>query len=717
MARTMNRRALLLGVCALTAVFCSVAAADRRITVEDMSELRRIDSLRLSPDQSRFAILVRQADAAANTYRLNWFVGSTTGGALIPAGDGGDARLAIGANQSYGGAFERPAVRWSPDGRWIAYTAARAGEVQLWRSSADGGKQEQLTRNAADVRNFEWSQDGESLYFTVGTQRAELRAREAKKEREGFHYDTDLGGFTELMGLRAPPIDKDVATWIVGAAGQDERPAGEAEREAFKRAQGLSGNSFEFFERRRKGAFAERADGAEARAAIDATNFFSRVQVSIPGAADPIVCQSTQCGGFIDNVWWSDRDSVLFMRREGLASAATGLYSWTPRNGRVTRVIRVLDDVLTACNAAGKRLICVREAPRLPPHVAAIDFATGATTVVGDVNAQFANVTLGKVERLEWDTPKFAWNEPGGEFSGVYPSRAYGYILYPPDFDPRQKYPVVISPYAAAGFDNASNQEYPLHVLAANGFVVLSTNFPTAAPDVPVRFGPKYMQLAYSAELGFPHLSMYMESTVRALDALAARGFIDERRVGIGGVSHGAFVPLYMLQKHDRIAAVAVSGGSWSQIEYYLYTAAGRARLGPMGSWMVKPAGAGLDFWKQIELADNVETIEAPILINATARETYSIARLLNHMAAAGKPYDAYVFPNETHLKWQPAHLHAIMRRNLDWFRYWLQSHEDSDPAKAEQYSRWRKLREQRDADRARSSSAPAAAKSPPPGK
>jgi hypothetical protein len=63
-------------------------------------------------------------------------------------------------------------------------------------------------------------------------------------------------------------------------------------------------------------------------------------------------------------------------------------------------------------------------------------------------------------------------------------------------------------------------------------------------------------------------------------------------------------------------------------------------------------------------------------------------------MNEAGKPYDAYVFSNAPHIKVQPAQLRTCMQRNLDWFRFWLQSYEDPDPAKAEQYERWRKLRE-----------------------
>jgi hypothetical protein len=52
------------------------------------------------------------------------------------------------------------------------------------------------------------------------------------------------------------------------------------------------------------------------------------------------------------------------------------------------------------------------------------------------------------------------------------------------------------------------------------------------------------------------------------------------------------------------------------------------------------------------------------------------------------------VFANEPHSKWQPAHLHAIQQRNVDWFRFWLQDYEDTSAEKQEQYQRWRGLRE-----------------------
>ena len=45
---------------------------------------------------------------------------------------------------------------------------------------------------------------------------------------------------------------------------------------------------------------------------------------------------------------------------------------------------------------------------------------------------------------------------------------------------------------------------------------------------------------------------------------------------------------------------------------------------------------------------------------------------------------------------------------SVDWFRFWLQDHEDPDPTKVEQYKRWRELRtmqQAQDAERAKAQS------------
>lgn len=58
------------------------------------------------------------------------------------------------------------------------------------------------------------------------------------------------------------------------------------------------------------------------------------------------------------------------------------------------------------------------------------------------------------------------------------------------------------------------------------------------------------------------------------------------------------------------------------------------------------------------------------------------------------KPVELVIYPQEFHVKNQPKHRFYTYQRNLDWFRFWLKDEEDPDPAKAEQYKRWRAVAE-----------------------
>lgn len=571
----------------------SMAASEpRTVTVDNLSAVRAIDELSVAPDGQRYAILVREPEPADNEYRLTWFAGDSRGGELTSLGDGGAAFPRVMFTGHVPGTFGGNEARWSPDGQWLAYLVRNDEQVQLWRSRVDGRIQQQLTNNTADIREFAWSDDGRSLYFSVGTPRDELRAQEQARAWQGYRYDEDFWGFTDLLGPRLiRPLETNLSSWVVGVDAREERLATESERAAFASVK------------------------ARKVPTADVTDLPKR---------------------FPD------------------------------------------DDVQLCRAAAGGQLICVRQTALLPPHVVAIEPGATRTRLLADVNSEFRSLRQGKVERFEWDTPSFAWNEPGGALAGLYPKRAYGYILYPPDFDPNKKYPVFIDPYIASGFTSLG-AEHPVHAYAASGIVVLRTGFPQYTRSVG-------MAKLYSAELGYPHLTMLMESTLRALDSVAKRGFIDERRVGIGGVSHGTFVPLYMMQKYDRIAAISISSPSWGPLQYYGSTRKARGDASERGR---------ADFWDEIDIAAHIDSVEAPILMHLAAHETYTMIRLIRHLADARKPYDAYVFAAETHIKWQSAHLHAISARNLDWFRFWLQDYADPSPAKAEQYRRWTKLRDQ----------------------
>jgi hypothetical protein len=245
----------------------------------------------------------------------------------------------------------------------------------------------------------------------------------------------------------------------------------------------------------------------------------------------------------------------------------------------------------------------------------------------------------------------------------------------------------------ADGFEPLGG-EHPLHVYAAHGIIVLRIALPLPI-DSWRRFGADAMARMYDPELSFPHLSMLSQSIVSGLDAAAAHAHIDRTRVGIGGVSHGAFVPLYLMQNADRFAAISISSPNWNELQRWNATRRARTGMAQMGvdAWPPQDEAQARAQWARIDIAEHVDEIEAPILMHLAASESMFMTRLIRRLDDGGRAYDAYVFTGESHIKWQAPHLRAIMARNLDWFRFWLEDEEDEAPAKTEQYARWRALR------------------------
>ena len=54
---------------------------------------------------------------------------------------------------------------WSPDGKWLAFVGQREGAFHLYRVSADGGAEQQLTSQGTYDDGTEYSPDGKWIYF------------------------------------------------------------------------------------------------------------------------------------------------------------------------------------------------------------------------------------------------------------------------------------------------------------------------------------------------------------------------------------------------------------------------------------------------------------------------------------------------------------------------------------------------------------------------
>jgi dipeptidyl aminopeptidase/acylaminoacyl peptidase len=178
----------------------------------------------------------------------------------------------------------------------------------------------------------------------------------------------------------------------------------------------------------------------------------------------------------------------------------------------------------------------------------------------------------------------------------------------------------------------------------------------------------------------------------RGVDILVDRGDVDPHRIGISGLSDGAATTAYAIGHSHRFRAASMSGGSWEPILFYMSSPAARAELATYG--MGAPGSADDRNWDGISLTRNAAAIDTPLLIQSADREIGMYLQPLATLQTLHKPVEAYIFSDEYHVMWQPQHRMAMYERNLDWFRFWLQNYEDPDPAKHDQYLRWRAMRE-----------------------
>jgi len=177
-----------------------------------------------------------------------------------------------------------------------------------------------------------------------------------------------------------------------------------------------------------------------------------------------------------------------------------------------------------------------------------------------------------------------------------------------------------------------------------------------------------------------------------AIQEAAEMGVVDTTRVGLTGYSRGTEMVAYAITHTKLFRAVSGAAGDDSPYFYYMASRGVQDNFSKngVGGW---PEGKSKANWRQVAPELNADRIDVPVLNNDPDSEFLADLALYTSLRELGKPVELFIYPNELHHINQPKHRYQIYERNLDWFRFWLKSEESSDPAKSEQYQRWRQLR------------------------
>lgn len=229
------------------------------------------------------------------------------------------------------------------------------------------------------------------------------------------------------------------------------------------------------------------------------------------------------------------------------------------------------------------------------------------------------------------------------------------YLIYPAEYDPTKRYPVLMTQYSGPGsqeIDNRWGGDWE-ETLARNGYIVASCD----ARGTGYR-GEEFKKVTY-ANLG--HCEV--EDQISFAKHLAKQEFIDAERIGIYGWSFGGFMALNCALKGDGIFKMAIAVAPVTSWRYYdtIYT--------EIYNGIPEQNPEGYDNNSPINYAERLSDNTRLLIIHGTAddnvhfQNAMEMCRALNR---AGKQYDMMVYPDQNH-SMRPHDMVNVRQKMVDY--------------------------------------------------
>lgn len=547
------------------------------LSAEAMWELKRLGPPTISPDGRHAVLAVGTNDREKNrpSSRL-WLFDTRSGDARPLTSEDSNASNPV----------------FSPDGRHLLFESRRGEDEvnQLYALPLAGGEARRLTSVPTGATGARWFHDGRSVAFISrvwtdieGWEAQGKRLKERKDSKVSArtwdrapvrHWDHFLderenhlfrigidGGEPEALtlgrGLALPAQSPSTAMYDIAPDGREIALMVDVDDS------GVHPNT---------DVFVLPLDGGEPRnltaqnAAPDTSPRYSPdgrwlawSAQAIPGFyADRAVLQVMDrrrgevravTAGFDRSVanplWSADGRSVVVAVDD---AATTRLYRIGIPDGRVSPITGDTSFNNPALSRDGRVLVALNESFVQPPTLVRVDPSSGRSSKLSTFNDELlAGMRLGRYENITYE--------------GANDQPIQMWVVYPPDFDPGQRYPLYLLLHGGPhnGITDGWHWRWNAQVFANWGYVTAWHNFHGSSG-----FGQEFADSITADWATLPYTD-----TIKAAEWFVAQPWIDPGRMAAGGGSYGGYLASLLLGREHPFRTLVAHAAVYNHYSQY----------------------------------------------------------------------------------------------------------------------------------------------------
>jgi dipeptidyl aminopeptidase/acylaminoacyl peptidase len=560
-------------------------------------------------------------------------------------------------------------LAWSPDSKRIAFFSDADGQTQVYVADLDKAGARKLTGLTGSLAEPSWSPDGKSIAFLF---------------TENAPRANPLSPMAPETGVIAEKVYEQRLA-VVDLASGKVRQLSPSDMYVYEYDWSPDSQTFA---------------ALAARGAGDANWYVARLyKINAEGGRlEPVYKPPLQIA---DPRWSPDGKTIAFI--EGLMSdegVIGGDIFVVPASGGLAR------DMTPGIEASPSDLhwqtsgkILFAENIDGEAGIGTVDLASGAVSklwsgpwALKDFIWGPGNISLSAdgrnsaALRQSWNHPPEVWAGPVGEWKQITHAnqgvrgdwgemksihwmsdgmKIQGWLMYPTDYDPGRRYPMVV--VAHGGPAGAASSAWPYrffntYELSAHGYFVLNPN-----PRGSFGEGEKFTQ-GNVKDFGYGDYRDIMAGVDEALKTLP----IDPNRVGVTGWSYGGYMTMWAVTQTHRFRAAVAGAGIANWQSYY--------GENDIDEWMIPYFGASVyddpAVYAKSAPIDFIKNVKTPTLVLVGERDGECPApqsrEFWHALKTFGVDTELVIYPGEGHVFNQADHQRDVMERVLAWFDHYL---------------------------------------------